>query len=250
MKRIFGILLAALIVLGLVGCGNKTAQKHKKVVLHKLQNKVKPMHIGDKYVYAVDVMFVEPGKAQEVRGMQTLAIIGTVRTAQGVTAYVRQTELHEQTEAKAVRDKKVFKTRTAKTSEYMYQDATGTEFEYGGINEAGKEFFITEPKQGFFVFQPSPITVGTTFHQKSKDTGGGTTDMNFKVIGTETITTPAGEFECYKIESFGTNDGAEMKGMEWYAPQIGEDVRFAYSTRDKSGKHRSNTGLQLVNVMP
>jgi hypothetical protein len=69
---------------------------------------------------------------------------------------------------------------------------------------------------------------------------------NRKVAATETITTPAGTFECYKI----TYDIAtkmminvKMKGAEWYAKKVGMVKSESYST---DGKLMASSVLSIL----
>ncbi len=70
--------------------------------------------------------------------------------------------------------------------------------------------------------------------------------INRKVVGKETITTPAGTFECYKI-TFDVNMKMMVKvatkGAEWIAPDLGVVRSEGY---DNSGKLASYTVLKSV----
>lgn len=81
------------------------------------------------------------------------------------------------------------------------------------------------------------------------------TDFEYKVVGTEKITTPAGEFETFKIESGGWVTGVSWTGsvrvaqVQWYAPSIGRVVRSEY--RDfRGGRPWNDTLTELKSFKP
>lgn len=60
------------------------------------------------------------------------------------------------------------------------------------------------------------------------------TDLELKVAARETVKTPAGEFDTFKIESEGWINGVSWSGairmtdVRWYAPAIGRVVKSEY----------------------
>lgn len=83
-------------------------------------------------------------------------------------------------------------------------------------------------------------------------------DMAFNIVdrkveGTESVTTPAGTYECYKISynaevkttTFGISIPIHMKMTEWYSAKLGLYVKSEASS--KNGKLMSTTTLESVN---
>jgi hypothetical protein len=77
--------------------------------------------------------------------------------------------------------------------------------------------------------------------------------VNRKVEGTESITTPAGTYDCYKITynaelkttTFGISIPVNMKITEWYAGKLGLYVKS--EAANKNGKLMSTTTLDSLN---
>jgi hypothetical protein len=83
-------------------------------------------------------------------------------------------------------------------------------------------------------------------------------DMAFSIVdrkveGTESVTTPAGTYECYKISysaeikttTFGISIPINMKITEWYSAKLGLYVKS--EANSKNGKLMSTTTLESVN---
>lgn len=77
--------------------------------------------------------------------------------------------------------------------------------------------------------------------------------VNRKVEGTESVTTPAGTYDCYKISynaevkttTFGISIPVNMKITEWYSTKLGLYVKS--EAMSKNGKLMSTTTLDSVN---
>jgi hypothetical protein len=73
------------------------------------------------------------------------------------------------------------------------------------------------------------------------------TEMDFRVVGREKITVPAGTFNAFVIESHGWNSlGTQLQTMRWGAP---DEVRawLAFERRFRRGKNiRNATRQELV----
>lgn len=81
------------------------------------------------------------------------------------------------------------------------------------------------------------------------------TDFDYKVVGKEKLTTPAGDFETFKIESGGWVTGVSWSGsvrvaqVQWYAPAIGRVVRSEF--RDfRGGTPWNHTLSELKSFKP
>jgi hypothetical protein len=81
------------------------------------------------------------------------------------------------------------------------------------------------------------------------------TDFEYKVVGTEKITTPAGSFDTFKIESGGWVNGVTWSGslrvaqVQWYAPSIGRVVNAEFRTF-RGGQPWEHTVTELKSLKP
>jgi hypothetical protein len=82
-----------------------------------------------------------------------------------------------------------------------------------------------------------PLTVGDTWKSSYVSEGASSRskgDIDFKVAAREKVTTPAGEFDTFKIESGGWINGLSWSGsirisqVQWFAPAIGRVVKSEY----------------------
>jgi hypothetical protein len=103
----------------------------------------------------------------------------------------------------------------------------------------------------------APLAVGKTWSFKSNDTNGtsgfsGRRSGTSKVTTQESIITPAGTFETFKIEtSFqirdanNATDKAQVVLQTWYAPAIDHWVKQTFVMRS-DGRVRSKTSMELI----
>jgi hypothetical protein len=118
--------------------------------------------------------------------------------------------------------------------------------------EGYKDMVITAKGQGYYVL-PTTLNVGNALPDADNSwditAQGQTTVMttlslkitNRKVESKESITVPAGTFECYKItatnnletSTFGLKIPIEMKVEEYYAPGVGLVKSVTYNKNDK-----------------
>jgi hypothetical protein len=99
--------------------------------------------------------------------------------------------------------------------------------------------------------------VGKTWSFKSNDINGtsgfsGRRSGTSKVIAQESVTTPAGTFDTFKIEtSFqlrnanNATDKVQVVTQTWYAPAIDHWVKRSYVSRS-DGRVRANNAVELV----
>ena len=90
-----------------------------------------------------------------------------------------------------------------------------------------------------------PLEVGKGWESKalaSTPTGAKSRfEMTGKVVGSEKLKTPAGEFDTYKVENTGWVNGVSWNGSfkvvqtAWYAPAINRMVRFDYKEHRRDG---------------
>ena len=102
-----------------------------------------------------------------------------------------------------------------------------------------------------------PLAIGKTWTFKSSDSNS-TAGVNLKRTGTskvtarETITTRAGTFEAYKIETSiemrNANDPTKKSQAEqqaWYVPEINHWVKRTYVSR-ADGRVRERGALEMI----
>jgi hypothetical protein len=126
-----------------------------------------------------------------------------------------------------------------------------------------KDMDVKAKGEGYLVL-PSALTVGATLPDATMSwdisAQGQTTVMttlsmtvtNRKVEAKETITVPAGTFECYKITgntrmetaTFGLKVPIEMKTIEYFAPGVGLVKSITYNKNDKL---QGSTALSKIN---
>jgi hypothetical protein len=110
---------------------------------------------------------------------------------------------------------------------------------------------------------PAKMQVGQdlpdgNFNMQIFDKDKKVSDISFKIINrkveaTESITTPSGTYDCYKISynaeikttTFGITIPFQMKITEWYAAKLGLYVKSEAS--NKNGKLMSTTTLDSIN---
>ena len=103
----------------------------------------------------------------------------------------------------------------------------------------------------------SPLAVGKTWSVKSNDingTSGFSTkrSVTSKVTSQESVTTPAGTFDTFRIEtsiriqnSNNATDKAQVVVQTWYAPTIDHWVKRSFVTRSE-GRVRGNNTVELI----
>jgi hypothetical protein len=79
-------------------------------------------------------------------------------------------------------------------------------------------------------------------------------EMEYKIVGRETITVPAGTFDCFKVEGRGeagpvTSAKTEVRQTIWYAPDrvrlpVAQDVLRRHPPQSPNG--RPSHRLELV----
>lgn len=131
------------------------------------------------------------------------------------------------------------------TVETVVVDGVVVQDPVAAMGEAGKDIKV----EGNFPEFPSELSVGQTFGEYSytmKMMGTSTTTKgSSKVVAKEEITTPAGTFDCYKVESETSSkvmlQTTKVNTTSWYAKNVGA-VRT--ETYDKKGKVQ--TVMELV----
>src|SRR5439155_12019338 len=107
---------------------------------------------------------------------------------------------------------------------------------------------FSSPRQ----FYPAELFVGkkwrTEFKQSRRSGLTYTFRYDLKVVARETITVPAGTFDCFKIEARGFNVplGARIERNIWVAPGVSGDIRHEILVRLRNGAIEQNDRQELV----
>lgn len=86
---------------------------------------------------------------------------------------------------------------------------------------------------------PNNLTIGHKWSEKStmttrvKNASPMNIEMStdYEVAERETVSVPAGEFDCYRIESRSNAAGVETRNTSWYSPEVGYYVKFETSSK-------------------
>ena len=116
---------------------------------------------------------------------------------------------------------------------YVTQDPDGTIWTYGGINEAGTVYWISEPTTGRYQSLVSPLGIGSGWwstHVNQSD--GATFDPSFVVSTVEQTSVPAGTFRTNRIRGTGKIAGMHGDIDMWWSPDVGGPVQFSVTTKD------------------
>jgi hypothetical protein len=222
--RYANLLLVLPIFVMLSGCGGGGGGGGGSSVI-PLENTVRQMQAGDQWQYAVSGTIANSTQAVPVTGTFTMiASSDTVMTPGNVTARV---VLRNWTLAGNSQNF-VFVDRV-----YVTQDALGTILDYGGFEDSA-EYWITAPTSGHIVSIPSPMSIGTSWSANVTESNGDTYNEAYTVVGTQTISVPAGRFETYKTSGNGVFSGYPAITTDWYAPQIGSQVRSSIHAVDST----------------
>jgi hypothetical protein len=105
-----------------------------------------------------------------------------------------------------------------------------------------------------------PLAVGkewrSTYTTRNTQTGANTRSSSLtKVVAQETITTPAGTFETFKIDrqvkEYNVADPSRYQDMQmlmWFSPQINHWVRRTFIVKQEK-RTRSNTADELIEII-
>ena len=104
-----------------------------------------------------------------------------------------------------------------------------------------------------------PMAVGDTWKAVYESVGLNQArskgDIDAKVVATEKVTTPAGTFDTFRIESGGWITGISWQGsvrmaqVQWYAPAIGRHVRTEFKDF-RGGRLWNDTVTELKSLKP
>ena len=114
---------------------------------------------------------------------------------------------------------------------YYRQQPDGTILLVGGQAGSGNDYWFGEPEIDPYIVVQSPLSVGLNWVVDTKTTLGTTYDDYFTVDGTEKISVPAGGFQTYRVKSDGRAGGTAVISTYWWAPRIGNFVKWTRSTQ-------------------
>ncbi|MBP6963921.1 MAG: hypothetical protein KBC96_05885 [Armatimonadetes bacterium] len=212
MTRSIVLLLCISTLACLAGCGGGGGS-----ATLPLENVTRQMLPGDQYTYDIT------GTATD--GLETIDITGTwqdtwsAQTTVAPDLTVCHIHLNNITLAAEGLAPIVFTGRS-----YEYQDAAGCVWDYGGDDDDGV-FWVDVPLAGRDLRIPSPMYNGTSWGGYCHYTNGKSSNNAYVVVGTETISVPAGRFETFRITSSGSFSGYPAIGMYWYAPHLSTAVK-------------------------
>ena len=121
-----------------------------------------------------------------------------------------------------------------------------------GNTTTNQRGLFSTPRQ----FYPAELIVGkkwqTRFKQSRPSGITYTYQYDLKVVGRESVTVPAGTFDCYKIEARGFNMelGAYLERNIWVSPGISADVAQEIKVRLRNGRMEQNDRQELVTYTP
>lgn len=165
---------------------------------------LRTMQVGESWTYAVTGDFT---------GDMVVAITKTIVNPKGVTCFVEETSgtlLHSQTgESLLLREQS-----------YTGQSPTGARYDCGRL-KAGAPDFI-QSVDGLALETESPLRAGQLISGVVTYTSGAWVDSTAQVQSYDSVPTPAGTFDSFKIRITSSySDGDISASTEWIAANIG-----------------------------
>lgn len=207
---------------------------------YPLTSKLRYYTVGDQWDYNVNLSVSQGGATLgDLRAKLTVKIINATLNDQPVLA--RQYRFAFKGPLKLSVD----------STEYIHQDAkTGDVYKLGEKTGAGS---LPDANQ-----QPEPDTPGT-FSKEMDLTAtisprNGVLHASKRVIGTEVVSSPAGQFHTWKVEGSGSGVSggvsADATETDWYCPQLGMPVKMYVTTGSDalSTKIEMTMTLESTNV--
>ena len=117
-----------------------------------------------------------------------------------------------------------------------------------GNTTTNQRGLFSTPRQ----FYPAELIVGkkwqTRFKQSRPNGVSYTYQYDLKVVGRESVTVPAGTFDCYKIEARGFNMelSAYLERNIWVSPGISADIAHEIKVRLRNGRMEQNDRQELM----
>lgn len=165
---------------------------------------LRKMQVGDTWTYTT---------TGDVTGDMVVTISKTIVNRKGVTCFVEEmsgTLLHAQTAVSIM----------VREQGYTWQSPTGSRYDCGQL-EGGVPVFI-ESVDGLALETQSPLRVGQLISGVVTYTSGAWVDSTAQIQSFDTVATPAGVFDSFKIRTTSSyGDGDISSSTEWIAPNIG-----------------------------
>ena len=120
------------------------------------------------------------------------------------------------------------------------------------INNTGKQVKAESATRNLYDF---PIWVNKKWSDTTVSKPAGTNQVRtyeneFKIVGTELVTTPAGKFECYKIYRTQTSMDSASKpsgvARYWYSPEVKALVKWEFDMSSFYWQGVSATKAELI----
>lgn len=212
MSKVVSAVLFLVLVAILAGCGGGGGAS--SVV--PLDGTVRQAQPGDTWEYAITGTATDGTNTTAVAGIYSETVsASTVVTPQNVTARVILTSMSLTMGGR---------TSAIVGKEYCTQDPDGTVWTHGG-QDNGQTYWITDPSTGRYKSMASPLSQGISWGTHVTENPGSSYDTSSVVIGTETVSVPAGSFQTFKTNISGMVGGVPTSGQEWYCPQLGNVVQ-------------------------
>lgn len=226
---IVGLVLIACLAAGCGGGGGLTPPA--------LSDTVRQMQAGDRWIYSVT------GTATE--GSDSIAVVGTLtKTVTGETVGISGDETARiVTWSGTVSG--VGYTNTVDTKEYLFQDADGSIWTYGG-EDSGDVYWIVPEGTGRNQYVWSPLAVNHEWGSHEETSEGGSFDRSLTVTEITSITVPNGLYDVYKVEGTGMFAGSPSDEELWWAPQIGAPVQQRIIAVDSVSGRTLDLTLKLI----
>jgi len=167
---------------------------------------------GDTMTYAVTGTYQDTNGAYPVKGSATLTLGNATFNGQSVISETTVLSL-------TVQDHSLNITGIA----YFTQDpVTHDVYELAYTDSKG----VTHTDVAPTLLTPGTINATTSLNDTFNYTDGTWKIRTSSVVGAETVQTPAGSFNCWKVnQSEKDSDGTSISGTDWTDPNVGGDVR-------------------------
>jgi hypothetical protein len=213
--KYIALLLLCVVVAGCGGGGGSSVAP--------IDSTVRAYQPGDQWEYDVTGTVSDGVDTVGISGTYTETVTSqTVVTPQSVTAQIVTTDWNLSGNGNTI---------MAADKAYLTQDTDGTIWKHGG-EDGGTVWWVSVPTAGRYECLRSPLSQGESWGATVERTTGETLDELYTVVGTETVSVPAGSFDTYKISVSGKIGGYPATGTEWYAPQAGTMIKAVYVATD------------------
>jgi hypothetical protein len=177
---------------------------------------------GDTWLYDTSATFIRGGSRQDKPGMTMLSIMNSGRNAKGMKAYLLRIDLQITNGVSTVDDS------------LLGQDASGGQYKLGKRWESGKWDPALNPQSMF----PSRLSPTWKLKGKTRFKSGLVEFFDFRVVGTEQVTTGMGVFQAYKMRYSLQISNSRMDGTVWVTPDHPFGVKDQFVQTVGKGSHK------------